>query len=138
MCQNIYISSQKEIPEIVWNAKSPGFYIRRVDNKDELEMLEPILHSKHIYQANSHLGCSCGFSYGDWSSKVKSENHAQRVKDVADFANYLDTHKTENQLQIFSTLWSEFPFFYEQKEFKTFDISKQEFELDEMVILNVV
>lgn len=138
MCQNIYISSKKELPEIAWNENSPGFYIIKVNHQGTLEMLKPILHSNFIYEARSHMGCSCGLCYADWSKKLPTENHLQRVKDVRDFANYLDIHKQDNKIQIFSSMWDEFPDEYEQKVFKTSDIKDDEFYIDEMIILNVL
>lgn len=137
MCLNIYISSKKELPVIPWNENSPGFYIMRVDNTGILEMLNPILHSDFIYEALSHMGCSCGLCYADWSIKDKNENHVQRVKDVQDFANYIDTYKKDNEIQIFCTMWEEFPDKYEHKKFKTSDIKTDEFYIDEMVIMTV-
>lgn len=138
MCQNIYISSKRELPEIEWDENSTGFYIKKVNHPGTLEMLKPILHSEFIYEALSHMGCSCGLCYAEWSRKDEKENHSKRVKDVRDFANYLDIHKQGNKLQIFSTGWVDFPDVYEQKEFKTSDINQNEFDIDEMVILDVM
>lgn len=138
MCQNIYISSKKELPEIAWDEDSPGFYIKQVNHQGTLEMLKPILHADFIYEALSHMGCSCGLCYAEWSKENEKENHAQRVKDVRDFANYLDFHKQDNKLQIFSSMWDEFPDKYEEKDFKTSDINQNEFYIEEMVILTVL
>jgi hypothetical protein len=138
VCQNIYISSQKELPEVTWNEQSPGFCFIKVTHKGELKMLNPILNSQYIYEAISHMGCSCGLSYGDWSLKDQREDHKQRVKDVMDLKDYLELHKNGNTIQIFSTMWDKFPDQYDEKEFKTSAISGEEFEFDEMVILNVV
>lgn len=133
MCQNIYISSQREIPEIPWNEDSPGFYIIKVDHPGTLEMLQPILPAHFVYEALSHMGCSCGLTYGEGL-----ENPAQRVKDVSDFADYLDTHKQDNELLIFNTMWNDFPDEYERKDFSTSSIDSIEFYMEEMVILTVV
>lgn len=133
MCQSIYISSQRELPEIPWNKKSPGFYIIKVDHAGTLEMLQPILPADFIYEALSFMGCSCGLTYGEGL-----ENHEERVKNVGDFANYLDTYKQDNELLIFSTMWNEFPDEYEHKDFSTSDIHPDEFYMEEMVILTVV
>jgi len=101
-------------------------------------MLKPILNSEFIYEALSHMGCSCGLCYAEWFKEDEHENYAQHLQDVRDFANYLDTHKRENKLQLFSSMWDEFPDDYPQKEFRTSEIDKKEFYLDERVILNVV
>ncbi len=136
MCQNIYISSKKELPEIKWNEKSPGFNIMKVTHEGELKMLEPILHSDHLYEVLSFMGCSCGLMYGHWT-KDDVQDHRQRVKCVFDFIEYLIKHKENNTLQIFSTMWDKFPETYESKDFDTSKINKEEFEVDEMIILNV-
>jgi len=65
------------------------------------------------------------------------ENSEQRIKDVSDFVSYLNSKKIENMLQIFSTLWGEFPDFYPEMEFHTSDIDEKEFYLQEMTILKV-
>jgi hypothetical protein len=121
------------LPEIRWNEDSPGFYVIKVDHLGTLEMLQPILPADFIYEALSFMGCSCGLAYGEGL-----ENPAQRVKDVRDFADYLDTHKQENELLIFSTMWNEFPDDYEHKDFKISSIDSDEFYMEEMVILTVV
>lgn len=136
VCQQIYISSKKELPEIPWNEASPGFYLIKVERQETLNMLKPILNSAFIYEALSHMGCSCGLCYAE--SFKEEDNYPQRVQDVQDFANYLETHKRENRLQLFTSLWDEFHDSYPQKEFRTSEIDKIEFYLDEMVVLNVV
>lgn len=138
MCQNIYISSDRELPEIAWDERAPGFSITKVSAHGVLQMLQPILQSNYVYEAFSHTGCSCGLSYASWSKHDQKENHPQRVKDVRDFANYLDTHKHTNTLQIFSSMWAKFPHTYEQRVFKTTDIKQEEFYIDEMVLLKVI
>ena len=110
----------------------------KVDDEGIIKMLNPILPSENIYEALSFMGCSCGLCYAEWSRNDKNENHAQRLKDVQDFANYLDTHKLNNEIRIFSTMWEEFPDKYEQRDFKTSEIKPDEFYMDEMIILKVV
>jgi hypothetical protein len=46
MCQAIYISSNREIPEIPWNEEEPGFNLSKVKDQGILGMLKPILHSE--------------------------------------------------------------------------------------------
>ncbi len=136
MCQAIYISSQRELPEINFYKEKPGFYIHKTEHEGTLRMLKPILKGKFIYEALSHMGCSCGLFYDE--SFKNDESFEQRKKDVMDFAEFLDTHKKENNLQLFSTEWVEFPASYHVSEFRTSKIDQNEFEIEEMTILTVV
>jgi hypothetical protein len=138
MCQAIYISSKKEIPEIPWNDESPGFYLKKVEHAGILEMLKPIFNSEYVYEALSHLGCACGLCYTLSFKEDDAEDYPQRVKDVQDFADYLDTHKKDNSLQLFSTSWEYFPSNYPSRKFRTSEIDQSEFYLEEMTILQVV
>lgn len=135
MCQNIYVSSNKELPEIKWNESSPGFYIEKVTNPDLIKSLKEIMKSEFFYEAFSHMGCSCGLCYADWLSE---DNPIQRRSDVRDFAEYVDHHKKNNLVKIFSTDWSKFPDEYSKKEFKTSEIGEEEFYVEELVLLTVV
>lgn len=138
MCLNIYISAKKEIPEIKWSDESPGFYLTKVDDSNVLSFLDSILTKGFVYEAGSHIGCSCGFSYDEWTKNTIEENHIQRMKDVADFSKYIEEQKTGNRLQIFCTMWNEFPDYYESKELSLKTIDQNEFDFEEMVILKVI
>jgi len=138
MCIEIYISSKRELPTIPWNQESPGFYVCKVKNQGVLSMLKPIFNTEFVYEALSHMGCSCGLSYQALYREDKNENFVQRQQDVENFANYLDTHKQENNLQIFSSEWNTFLDIYPQKEFRISEMSQTEFEIEELVIPNVV
>lgn len=137
MCTKVYLASEKEIPEIKWNEESPGFYLDRVDPK-VYDDLTGILNLRFIYELGSHMGCSCGLSYGEWSLNDKEDKHDQRVKDVSDFANYLSTHMHQNRLQIFCTEWDDVQGHYDEKDFRLSGISKEEFDFEDDVVLNVV
>lgn len=138
MCQNIYISSKLELPEIHWNENSPGFYLKKAELPGLIDSLEQITGLNYFYYALSHMGCACGLCYGDWSRDSENDNHPQRLKDVKDFADYLDQHKLNNEICLFSTDWNEFPDTYPRKEFRTSEINKDEFSVEEMVVLTVV
>ena len=135
MCQNIYISSNKELPEIDWDENSPGFYIKKVDNPDLIKSLKEITESEFFYEALSHMGCSCGLCYAEW---LNEDNPKQRRQDVRKFAEYIDANKKNNLVKIFSTDWTEFPDEYPKKEFKTSEIGEEEFYVEELVLLTVV
>lgn len=135
MCTCIYVGSQNPLPEIPWNEESPGFYILKEPSS---EYLDEVLQSPFIYDTGSFMGCACGLSYWEESPNGSLEDYGQRVKDVQDFASYLDTNKHNNQLKIFSTDWSEFPDTYEQKDFSTSEITEGEFYFEDLVVLRVV
>lgn len=138
MCQAIYISSERGLPEINWDKNAPGFYVLRIHHAGTLKMLEPILNAPFIYEALSHMGCSCGLFYDDRFKDNEDENYDKRVKDVHDFVKYLDRHKKENKIQIFSSDWTQFYDHYPQKNFDISQLDKNEFYLEEMTILQVV
>lgn len=100
--------------------------------------LNNILKFGFIYELGSHMGCACGLGYGEWSLMDKGEKHQDRVKDVSSMANYLSANMLQNRLRLFCTEWDDVRENYDEKEFPLSNISKEEFEFDEDVILNVV
>lgn len=137
MCQNIYIASNRELPEIPWNENSPGFYVLEVNQEGILKMLRPILKEKKFYEALSFMGCACGLSYGDWSREDEREDHEQRMKDVQGFLKYLRDQSIGNELRVFSTSWDEFPDSYESKDWVLSTMVGDEFEVEELTIFSV-
>lgn len=100
--------------------------------------LNTIMKFGFIYELGSHMGCACGLGYGEWSLEDKREKHQQRVKDVSNMANYLSANMHQNRLRLFCTEWDDVHENYEKKQFVLNNISKEEFEFEEDVILNVV
>jgi hypothetical protein len=135
MCIHAYIGSSRELPLIKWDEGRPGFYVKKLIHKGTIEMLRPILNSEFLYDIGSHMGCSCGFSYGDWSKKSQSENHEARVKDVKDLYDYLKENRAHNDLKLFCTWWEKFPDKYELAEFDLSSINEEEFDFEEDKIL---
>lgn len=135
-CVNIYVTSEKGLPEVSWNEKKPGFYFQKIVEKNILEMLEPIVKAPFIYEALSFMGCSCGLFYGDWT-KLEMDN-SERKSNVQDFMAFLEKHKTENKLQLFSTQWTDFLAEYPQKTFYIEQFSFDEFDPEELVVYQIV
>lgn len=106
MCTDIYLGSKKELEPVIWNEKNPGFYTTIVKNKETINFLDNILHLKFYYELGSHMGCSCGLSYGDWSRNDIDENHESRVNDVNSLFEYL-RKMPNNVLKIFCTTWED-------------------------------
>jgi len=138
MCLNIYIGSQKRIPQVRWNEDSPGFYLDEVHEKNILEMVYPILKLKYVYKAGSHMGCSCGFAYGKWSKESEDEDHSQRIQDVKDITEYFRKQSVNNELLVFCTWWDEFSYEYKVLDFDPDKIDSEEFDFEENVILKIV
>ena len=134
MCQCIYLSSEKELPEINWNKNAPGFYLEKETDEGILKMIQPLLKYKNIYSAFSFMGCACGLSYGDWT---KNDNHEQRKLDVKNFISFLNHNKSENNLELFSTSWYEFPDEYKRAIFTLNNPNEEEFELQELVVFRI-
>ena len=59
MCLAVYLASDRALPEVAWNAKSPAFYLEPVSASEGVR--KQFAHA-HVYYAGSHEGCGCGFS----------------------------------------------------------------------------
>ena len=134
MCQCIYLSSEKELPEVPWNENAPGFYLMKETDEGILKMIQPLSKYKNIYSALSFMGCACGLNYSDWT---KNDNHEQRKLDVKNFISFLNHHKTDNNMELFSTSWYEFPDEYEKGIFTLNEPNEEEFELQELIVFSV-
>jgi hypothetical protein len=134
MCQCIYLSSEKELPEVPWNENAPGFYLMKETDEGILKMIQPLLKHDNIYSALSFMGCACGLNYGDWT---KNDHHSQRKQDVKNFISFLNHHKSDNNMELFSTSWHEFPDEYEKGIFTLNEPNEEEFELQELVVFSV-
>ncbi len=137
MCLEIYLGSQKKLPLINWDEKSKGFHFYEVFEKKELEVIHPILTSKYYYSAGSHMGCSCGFAYGEWSATSQGELHNSRINDTTNFASFLKSHLPNNEIKLFCTWWNDPKDHYQTKIFNLNSINPDEFEFEEDVILTV-
>ena len=136
MCLSVFVGSNFQLPLVPWNEQAPGFHLNEATDKPSVSV-KKILKTPYLYEAGSHMGCACGFAYGDWSRHSKTEQHAQRVKDVRDFAAYLNDHKRDNALVLFCTWWERFPDGYESLEFNAQAIDDEEFDFEEDMILMV-
>ena len=137
MCLSVYLSSTIELPEIPWNEQDPGFYISRLQNQKVLAFLSEIVDGPFVYEPLSFMGCSCGLSYDESTKDDPSDNYSQRLKDVADFMAYLSKHSRQSELQLFCTMWDEFPDSYPRKSFSPTNVNRDEFDLEELVVLEV-
>lgn len=137
MCSILYLSSQKQLQTVKWDKEDPGFHIDSLSDEDQLNMIRPFLKGNYFYEIGSHMGCSCGLSYGKWSMHDEDENHSLRVKDVSDLKAYLLDNLNDNQLFLFNTLWEDVRTQYHTKEFDLNKISELEFEIEEDVILRI-
>ena len=137
MCLNIYIGSAKQLPTIPWDDENPGFCIDELVDLHLIEMLTPILQSNYYYDIGSHMGCCCGFSFGENTQADPNEHHEQRVKDVTDLLSYLSAHLRENTLKLFCTLFHEFPPVYPEIVLSVSEPLTDEFYFEEDVIVLV-
>jgi len=136
MCLNIYVASDKELPLIPWSDARPGFYTGKVSDQEIIAMLDTVFQFGHYYEVGSHMGCSCGLAYSEWSP-TPDEKHEQRVQDVSDFKSYLGKHLPGNTLRIFCTYWDAFPSFYPVRRFVLSEPSPLEFSFEEEAVLFV-
>ena len=137
MCLDVYIGSNKRLPVIAWNETAPGFYIRETIKEEVLAALSPILKKNFIYNIGSYMGCSCGFSYGDWSRNNEKENHYARVRDTFALIHYLQSNLSDNELIVFGTWWTDFPEEYPVETFSLSHVKEEEFDFIENTILVV-
>lgn len=136
MCQQIDLGSNHKLPLVDFKEDSPGFYLTAINPKLYTQV-NKILGSEFIYEAGSHMGCSCGFIYGEWSKVSEDEDHESRVRDVQSFMEYLENHKPGNDLKIFCTMWQNFPETYEVISFDPLNVSKEEFDFEDDIILKI-
>ena len=134
MCLEIYLGSDKKIPEIKWDIDNPGFTCLAIEDKDIPDYIQSILDSKYYYDLGSHMGCTCGFHY----AKGRLEDHDKRFKDVLDCFAYLNAHKTNNTIKLFGIMWDEFKDEYETKEFYPQIFNEHEFYFPELKILTII
>ncbi len=134
MCIEVLIGAINELPIVEWDEANPGFYLSKVSGNNLPKAANASMKSIHYYEAGSFMGCSCGFSYGDWS---KNDNHHLRVTDVKKLMRYLADNFNGNNLKLFCPSWENFPDEYEEKAFNINTIDENEFYFEEDVILKI-
>jgi len=137
MCLEVYVGAKSKLPTFEFSKESPGFYIWELSDEKSIAAVKKILGYEHLYEVGSHMGCACGFSYGEWSRSAPKEDHESRVKDVVDFCDYLRENAENNELKLFCTWWQDFPESYESEHFDPGSVPEQEFEFSQDVILKV-
>ena len=59
MCLVVYIASDRELPEIPWDASSPQFHVEAIDDCEKA--INRHLTLPHVAYAGTNQGCGCGF-----------------------------------------------------------------------------
>lgn len=137
MCLEIFLGSTKELPTIPWNEENPEFCVFFIPEVEQSDFIKGVLKSNYYYDFGSHMGCACGFCFGEWSEKQVSGDHQQRVKDITDLLAYLGTHLPGNTLKLFCTSWEDFPDVYPEILFSVSSPLPDEFYFEEDVVLLV-
>lgn len=103
MCIQIYLGSDRALPELPHDAARPGFHTRPVTDPHVLEALRRLgFSARCVVAAGSFMGCGCGFAYGSWSRVNPDEDHPLRVRDVRDLYAFLAANRAGRQLVVFS------------------------------------
>ena len=137
MCLSIYFSSHQPLARLSMNPSEPQLWVNPVQSEGVREILSGILSGKHLYEVGSFMGCSCGLAYGDWSVNKLEENHQKRRKDVGLFFDYLKEAATQNELEVFGTMWEVFPPSFPTQDFEIPFQLPNSFELPEEIILKI-
>jgi hypothetical protein len=132
MCLAVYLSSDKCLPDIPWNEKSPAFYLEPVAKS--LGVRKQFLY-EYVYYAGTHEGCGCGFS----KDGVVGEELEQSQQNYIALAQVSRNAVSAGaKLQIF-TCWEG-----EQKRkpktvatVPSLLLQSQDFELQQLQLLNV-
>lgn len=127
----LFLGSEKELPEVNWEEGSPAFYLKRGLHTD-YEFAQPILKSRFIYSVGSFMGCACGLA-----SYKEAEDYDFRVRDIRSFAEYLRNQSPDNNLHILATWYENFPDEYPSKYLDINLMFREEFDFEEDTILIV-
>ena len=100
MCMLVYIASDSPVRLIPWDPNDRGFHLQEPSGERD-ESVRRQFSKPFVYYAGSHLGCGCGFEYGQWEDPEEDED--ERRKSVADLSRYLaDAVKEQGAVELFA------------------------------------
>lgn len=85
----VYIAADRELSPVPWNDQAPAFNTAPLGEFDGVVRVQ--LSKPHVLYLGAHIGCSCGFNYGDvelCDEKDRDEDAAAR-RSVAALRSYL-------------------------------------------------
>ncbi len=88
MCMVVYIAADKPLPTIAWDPDNRQLNVMQLKGERE-ENVRSHFSKPHVYYVGSHLGCGCGFSYGQHPDFEKEEEAGEARTCVADLSAYL-------------------------------------------------
>jgi hypothetical protein len=100
MCDSVFIGSNKPLPLIAWNEQAPSFYVCELGEQEQ--WVREHLPHPFVYQAGSHQGCGCGFTYGSTPVTDGSVERAEADarESLRQLRLYLERATQDNTIQM--------------------------------------
>ncbi len=96
MCIVIYIASDVPLPTSAWDDDRPQFHVRELPDLNEpvrKHFTKPLL-----YRPGSHVGCACGFQYGENNNDEPPPEKRESRQRLADYLTAALQHQSVVEL----------------------------------------